>query len=846
MKIITTHDHYDFDALASIVSVKKLYKDAIVILPYEAESNVKKFLKIYPNILESSSIQDIDLNSIDEIIIVDTSSKRRISSFISCLDNKKIKITIFDHHIHNENDIVADNSFIKHAGSTVSIILNEIFKNKKIEFSKDEILLFLLGIYEDTGKLTYPTTTNLDKRICSILLGVYKGNEKDLNVFLETKLDDSQMNILNIIKQNQKVYSLGKFSVVFSGVDISENIWDLSSIVHKYKEENNFTVIFCVFKKKEKIHVIARSQNKNFPVLSTIKYFNGGGHETAASALLLDKTLDEVLYEVKKIFFQYVVYRKKIFDFDLFKAEFLREFNFESWSENLKAFVYKYKGVLYGIYREELEKLAKHKILFNKKCLFYPVVKIQDSKKIISLKEYIHNTPLVLFIESSNGANKVLSQKEIVEFFPYEVSLDKGYKKYISKKYLGKKIMNILEAIKAMSSKNGMHPYLVGGVVRDIFMKSEIKDVDIVIDKGSGIEFAKNLAQNLNLSFESFDKFNTAKIGLKQNMDIDIATTRSEYYPYPASLPVVSNSILWDDMQRRDFTVNAMAICLAKENYGYMADFFGGLKDLENKIIRVMHNLSFIDDPTRIYRAVRFIARFGFKFDEHTERLFVWAVESELHKKISSYRLTEEIKLLLGEASNVNIIKIMDKYNIFSHIHKNIIIDYKLIENIMDSLFVSMLYVHNQYKEWFVFLLGVCDNLKEDQIKELSINLTKEEKQNLLELKSKINLILSKISKEKTKPSEVFYLINSLSIESVIYILAKSKTHLAKKRIFEYLTKTKHIRLHIDGNKLKSMGIKEGSLYRKILQTIYEAKLDGKLHTLEQELEYAMQLIKKF
>jgi tRNA nucleotidyltransferase (CCA-adding enzyme) len=188
----------------------------------------------------------------------------------------------------------------------------------------------------------------------------------------------------------------------------------------------------------------------------------------------------------------------------------------------------------------------------------------------------------------------------------------------------------------------------VGGIVRDLLLERSNFDIDLVI-VGSAIDFTQKLNRELNAKIKIYQKFNTAKLVFVDGLEIDFATSRKERYKKPAALPEIIASDLKSDMFRRDFTINALALSLNKKDYGVLIDYFNGKLDIQNKIIRVLHDNSFIDDPTRIIRAIRFEQRLGFKISEHTEKLIKQAVDFNIFEKLSSYRLTNELELIYKE-----------------------------------------------------------------------------------------------------------------------------------------------------------------------------------------------------
>ena len=242
---------------------------------------------------------------------------------------------------------------------------------------------------------------------------------------------------------------------------------------------------------------------------------------------------------------------------------------------------------------------------------------------------------------------------------PVKISSMEKFVKNISKKMkavLPEDVLSLLRKIGETAGAMGYRAFLVGGVVRDILLGRKNLDLDIVVE-GEGIRVGGALARELDAGLVVHKKFGTCTVSTDKGMKIDFATARREIYPHPAALPDVEPSSIEDDLRRRDFTINAMAVSLNKSSFGRLIDLFEGEEDLKSGRIRVMHDRSFIDDPTRIFRAVRFEARFGFKIDGHTEGLIKDAVRIDMAGKLSGHRRDKELSLVKKEAEPARIIK---------------------------------------------------------------------------------------------------------------------------------------------------------------------------------------------
>jgi tRNA nucleotidyltransferase (CCA-adding enzyme) len=207
--------------------------------------------------------------------------------------------------------------------------------------------------------------------------------------------------------------------------------------------------------------------------------------------------------------------------------------------------------------------------------------------------------------------------------------------------------MNIIEIVGKIADELKVPAYIVGGPVRDNLLGIKNLDMDFVVE-GDGIKFAEALNRKLKGKLTTYKAFGTATIKLKGKR-IDVVTSRKETYARPAAYPTVKPGAIKDDLFRRDFTINAMAMIVNKKNFGRLVDFYDGQKDLKNGIIRVMHDKSFMDDPTRVFRAIRFSVRFGFKIEPHTKKLIKEAVSDGFLGEVNAGRIRKEIELFLKE-----------------------------------------------------------------------------------------------------------------------------------------------------------------------------------------------------
>jgi len=219
--------------------------------------------------------------------------------------------------------------------------------------------------------------------------------------------------------------------------------------------------------------------------------------------------------------------------------------------------------------------------------------------------------------------------------------------------------MDIIKIVGKIADELKVPAYIVGGPVRDKLLGIANYDLDFVVES-DGIKFAEALNKALKGKLTAYKAFGTATIELKEKR-IDIVTSRKETYNHPAAYPTVKPGKIKDDLFRRDFTINAMAIAVNKKGFGRLIDFYSGQKDLKKGLIRVLHDKSFMDDPTRIFRAVKFSVRFGFKIEPHTKKLIKEAVLDGLLGEVNAGRIRKEIELFLKEKDPKKCLDIFSK-----------------------------------------------------------------------------------------------------------------------------------------------------------------------------------------
>ena len=880
MDLIVTHNNADFDAFSSLVAAKKLYPNSKLLLPGSQERAVREFLSLVKDKIHIEKEKTCDLRNIQRLVILDTRHKSRIGVAAKLLENKSLTVHIYDHHPRAPYDIKGDKDIFQEVGATVSILVDILRKRKKIRFTPLEATIALLGIYEETGSLTYRTTTSLDVDTVSFLLS--KGaNLQAVSSYLNRKLTEEELTFLISLIGATEVIAINGINVAIAEGTIERFIGELGTIVRKLQDVENYPVLFVIFKIGDKLRVIARSRQKEVNVNKILKQFGGGGHRSAASVKIeghevknfREKLINTLKGNIKaKVFAEDIMSERVKFipaDKNIKDAnKLLEKYQLEG------APVMEKRKLVGVITKTDINKALKHNYA-------HASVKGYMSRPLITIKP---NTPLhtiqKIMFEKGVGRLPVLKNRRLAgivtrtdvlksvhrDIFRKQSSVKKRRVQFNIagklKRTLPKQILNILTTIGQCANREGLRAFVVGGFVRDILLGVKNFDIDIVVE-GDAISFARKTADLFKGSFVAYPKFGTSTVitdwpkGVHRpsvagaKFKIDFATARKESYEKPAALPTVEFSSLKDDLERRDFTINAMAASLNKGNFGQLIDFFGGEKDLEEKRIKVLHDASFIDDPTRIFRAVRFAERFGFHIDKFTGDLIKNAIREGMFTKTQHHRIRDELILMLKEEDPIKAIMKMKDLHELRFIYKSIKAGRstkRLFSKIKDTF---LWYDTSPFKRrhidlWLIYLFALLERLDFAETKSVcdKFAFRRSDQIRLLSHKKKSKDALRALSRKNIAPSKIYGILEPLSFEEILFIAARAKK-LAISRITQFLSEYNKTKIRIGGEDLKKLGVKPGPLYSKLLTKVLYKKVDGEVTSKKDEVDLVKKLIQK-
>ncbi len=868
LEVITTHMNADFDSLASMLAAKKLYPEAIMVFPGAQEQNLRNFfLHTSSYLFDLKRIKDVDLNEVKRLILVDTRQKKRIGKFKKLLDKNALEIHIYDHHPPSDDDIKGDFELIQELGAGTSI-LTKIIREKGIKITPDEATLMSLGIYEDTGSFTYASTKAEDHDAAAWLLeqGASLNTISDM---LTRELTAEQVWLLNDLMASATKNNINGVEVVIAKARSDRYIGDFAVLVQKFMEMENLNVIFGLAQMENRVYLVARSRIPEINVAEIAFEFGGGGHPQAASATIIDKTLIQTEEELNTILLSKINFERLAKDMmtspaiyispeatireasDVLTGYTINVLMVIDENRTLKGYISRqmvdratFLGLEIRPVKEYMNVEFFHvgpdatlneiqDLIINNKVRILPVLK--DSQ----LLGVITRTDLLTILIERSSTPEFLYDSEDVPRFVRKKNIGN-----LLKERLPVKIIKILKDLGEIADNLDFNAYLVGGLVRDVILKKKNLDVDIVIE-GEGIQFAKTFADHFGAKVRSYPKFGTAVVVMPDGFKIDVATARIEHYESAAALPEVKLSSLKRDLFRRDFTINTLAVHLNKGHYGTLIDHFGATRDIKERTLRVLHNLSFVEDPTRILRAIRFEQRFGFKIGKLTESLIQNAVNIHCFENLSGKRLFIELKLILKEEDPIGIIERMDGYDLLKFISP----DLRLTEELRDVLttikgilvWFNLLFLSVAYKPWKVYFLGLTSSLSDTALNNLAERMQVQDKEilSMISARQEVRQALKELSLLKDKKNYSLYrILSPFPPEILLYGMAKTRSEKIKRSISTFFTKLRETEVFLKGKDLINMGYKPGPFFKEIFDSILEAKMEGDVSTKEDEVEF--------
>ncbi len=673
MRIITTHLSADFDAFAAAVCAVRLYPGYQVLFPGSQEVAVRRFLAETNLPFPELKLRQARREKLEHVVVTDTRSPTRLGEVWELIQRDRCPITLIDHHTTEQEQLGAAEIVSRPVGASCTIVA-QLMEEKGVPPTAEEASVLLLGIYEDTGGLSYRETTPTDLRVVAWLLE-HGGSLEWVRRWVMKALQPEQLELLNQIVASTEEVIINDVPVSLSMVEVDRYHEEAAYVVHRWVETFEIPVGIVLLVQPPHVNLILRSRIEGLHVGRVAQVFGGGGHPTAASARVAGRMPVELREELIRALEGEMppantardVAVRKIFTVDLTTSvadtkDLINQLRVNALpvrdpeTDRLVGLVTRQildRGMSHGMAERPVEaimqpelpsvsgdtSLAELRDLFLERSYRFVVVEEEGRPEgIVTRMELFRR-----MFERQHAVGAVLDHR-MAGARPVSQPVTR-----LLREVAPTWVREVLATVQQVANGLGEPVYLVGGMVRDLLLGRPNEDVDLVVE-GDGIQFARALADEARGRSHPHAPFLTAVVTLPDGNRVDVASARTEFYRTPAALPEVATSLIRQDLYRRDFTINALAIALAGDRHGELVDFFGGRKDLHRKEIRVLHSLSFIDDPTRAIRAVRYARRLGFKIAPDTRNLIATAIHEGMFDRLSGQRLRRELEHLLDES----------------------------------------------------------------------------------------------------------------------------------------------------------------------------------------------------
>lgn len=865
MQIILTHEQADFDAIASLLAAQLLYETAIPVLPHRLNRNVRAFVTLYGIDMPFVDQRDLPQETVDHVILVDTQSMISVKGV-----NSQTSVQVIDHHPLRENLPQHWALSIEDIGAATTLLI-EALQDRNVFLTSIQATLLLLGIYEDTGSLTYTRTTSRDLQAAAYLLE-RGANLQIANDFLNHPMSPAQQALYVDLQKSMEVKRIHGHTLIVACGDAQEMDEELSTIAHKMREVLDPDAIFLIITTRNGVQMVARSTTDHIDVSRIMAEFGGGGHTRAAASLVRDIPLDEIRAQLIGILPDFVRPSITVSQIMSNRPQLLSpDISVEEAADRMRRFGYEgfpvvKQGKVIGLLtRRAVDRALSHKYPKKISSLMdagsftvNPDDSIEQVQNIVTESGW-GQIPVVnpkndevVGIVTRTDLLKTLAPAPVI---PGRLNLARKLEAALPLERV-----LLLKKIAAVAVEQRAALYIVGGFVRDLLLEQPSLDFDLVVE-GDAIVLGKTLAEKYGGRVTSHGRFGTAKWHLKEISipgngkklsasglnELDLVSARTEFYTYPTALPTIERGSIKLDLHRRDFTINTLALRLDGSHYGELHDYWGGVDDLHDGIVKVLHSLSFVDDPTRILRAIRFEQRFNFSIDERTLELLLEA--RPLIERLSGERIRHELNNIFLAPTAPGIMKRLQELDLLQFIQASLkwdewlsgklrhlkTIDLENIPELRKKYESQELLIKLTYILWFIRLDAdsleqVTKRLKLSQIMAREIFLANRLYRNRMALKS-------------YSPSQLSSYLDDFPIFAIYLNYLIDSDDVLKRLFHTYMTSWKDLEPTINGNTLKELGVPPGPSYRSILGRLRSAWLDGEIKTTEEEMALLNTLI---
>jgi len=881
MALILTHEKTDFDAVASMLGARKLYPAAVALLPRHLNRNVQQFLNLYWDSLPFVRADDWRRRPIDSVILVDTQTLSNVRGLAA-----QPAVHVIDHHM-GQPPKPGWTYEVEPLGATATLLVERL-QGHGLVLAPEEATLLLLGIYEDTGGLTYDTTTVRDVRAAAWLLE----HGAQLNVarrFLNVALSDAQQELYDLLLHHLEWARIEERPIALAAAVAPSGFDDeISSVAHRLRETLTPDGLFVLVQLGDGVQLVARSSVDEVDAGLVARELGGGGHSRAAAAMIVGGRLPDVARRVRAVLpsaVQPTLRVAEVMSHGVLTvptttpvgevAALMQRHGHEGYPV-----VDERQGRVVGLVtRRAVDRAMSHEMDRQpvSRIMRAGTITVRPSDSIERVQQLMAAEgwgQIPVLPEATDGADGerpigIVTRTDLLNvlFKPLPEAPETDLRALLARAF-SPDLWALVLVISDTAAQLKMPIYFVGGLVRDLLLDKPPTDLDIVVE-GDAIRLVRELRHRFGGQLHSHERFGTAKWSLSPAVygaiaaaadeawpdgramagtdapqlaapeQIDFVTARKEFYRRPTALPDVEPGSIKLDLHRRDFTINTLAVRLDGAHLGQLLDFYGGRRDLRRGLIRVLHSLSFIDDPTRILRAVRLEQRLGFAIEPGTAELIDDALP--MLDRVTGERIRNEIELALTEADPVRVMARLDELGVLAHLGPDLswraetAAVFERIPTFADDPLWGETY-HGGPAVFYYFAVWLAPfDPPTPEVVARRLRVRKATLHDLLglgELRPKLEALAA-----DAPPSAVFRVLERFAPRTLLTARMLNLSPHSDAWLDRYMAEWRHVRTALTGDDLRALGLPPGPVYTRILDALLAARLDGEITDVAGERE---------
>jgi tRNA nucleotidyltransferase (CCA-adding enzyme) len=875
MHLIVTHDNADFDAVASLLGALKLYPGAHVLLPNRLNRNVRDFLHLYWDEFPFVWPHNLPSGRVARLTMVDTQHVPTLRGL-----EPGAQYHVIDHHSQSPNLPPGTVVTRQDIGATTTLLVEEI-KDQPINLTPNEATLLLLGVYEDTGSLLYSSTTARDVYAAGWLLE--QGASLEVaRQFLKYPLSESQQALYKQLTDALETHTIAGHVIMIATASADGYVEEVSTLAHKLRDLFEPDALFLLVAMEDHVQLVARSTDDAIDVGVISGHLGGGGHSRAAAALIHKMALEQVRAQLLKLLPQYVRPSVTVADIMSYGVHTIAPDDTVATAAGMMAryghegFPVVEDGRIVGVLtRREIDKAMHHKLGGSaiSQVMRKGPFSVAPHDSVETLQELMTREGLGQVPVVENGRiTGIVTRTDLIKLWS-ESSAPARAEKLAERLRLAvpPALWHVLNEAGRIAAEQNSGLFIVGGFVRDLLHHAApgesitYPDIDLVVE-GDAIQLAHALARRHGGQVRSHRRFGTAKWLLPSGLPngatgddrspepcgglppaLDFVTARTEFYEHPSALPEVERSSIKQDLHRRDFTINTLAMRLLPEHFGELLDFYGGESDLRQGLIRVLHSLSFVEDPTRMLRAVRLEQRLGFRIESRTLELLQHALD--LLDRVSGERIYHELCLILREPEPQRALRRLDELGILCQIHPELRADDWVLGRLAElrDRLVGTPWERTQPGD--VHYLGALTcRMSADALAALisRLRIPGYEAHTLREVELVRRTCLPRLL-EPQRPSQIYHTLAAFTSHALLVAWLCCEDDTARAQLAQFQRELRGVHPIINGSYLRSQfRLRPGPIYRQVLDALRGARLDGQVITLADEHAWVEGWLKEY